>query len=114
MLLSLSLVVAAACLIPAAAKLTGQARMRASAAHFGIGWQRYQLIGVAEFAAAAGVLAGLVWRPVGLLAGVCLAVLLGAAILTHLRSGDGGRELLPALLILTLDTLYLGAAVVEA
>jgi hypothetical protein len=31
--------------------------MRASAARFGIAWGRYQLIGVAELAAAAGVLA---------------------------------------------------------
>jgi hypothetical protein len=113
MLFSLSLLVAAACLIPSAAKLTGQARMRASAAHFGISWQRYQLIGVAEFAAAAGVLAGLVWRPIGLLAGLCLAALLGGAILTHMRSGDGGRELAPALLILAIDALYLVVAFIS-
>ena len=110
MLTSLSLIVAAACLIPAGAKLTSQPRMRASAAHFGIAWQRYQLIGLAELAAAIGVLAGLVWRPIGLVAGMCLAVLLLGAILTHVRSGDSGRELMPALLILALDALYLAIA----
>ena len=110
MLISLSLLVAVACLVPAAAKLTGQTRMRASAAHFGIAWQRYQLIGVAELAAAAGVLAGLVWRPVGLLAGACLAALLVGALFTHVRSGDSGRQLAPALLILAIDALYLVAA----
>ena len=110
MLISLSLILAAACLIPSAAKLTGRTRMRASAAHFGIAWQRYQLIGVAELTAAAGVLAGLVWRPIGLLAGVCLALLLAGALLTHMRSGDTGRQLVPALLILAIDALYLAAA----
>lgn len=107
MLITVSLILAAACLVPAAAKLAGQPRMRASAAHFDIAWQRYQLIGVAELAAAAGVLAGLVWPAIGLLAGVCLAILLAAAILTHVRSGDSGRELVPAVLILAIDALYL-------
>ena len=111
MLTSLSLILAAACMLPAAAKLTGHPRMRASAAHFGIAWQRYRLIGVAELAAAAGVLVGLVWPPVGLLAAVGLAVLLVGAILTHVRSGDSGRELGPALLILAIDALYLVVAV---
>ena len=110
MLTSLSLIAAAACLIPAAAKLTSQPRMLASAAHFGIAWQRYQLIGVAELGAAIGVLAGLVWRPIGLLAGMCLAGLLLAAILTHVCAGDRGRELIPVLLIFALDALYLGVA----
>jgi hypothetical protein len=110
MLTSLSLIVATACLIPAAAKLTSQPRMRASAAHFGIAWQRYQSIGLAELAAAIGVLGGLLWRPIGLVAGIGLAVLLLGAILTHVRSGDGRRELVPALLILAFDALYLGIA----
>ena len=110
MLTSVSLILAAACLIPAAPKLAGHPHMRAAASHFGIAWQRYQLIGVAELTAAAGVLAGLVWRPVGLLAGACLAVLLVGAVLTHVRSGDTGRQLVPALLILAIDALYLVAA----
>ena len=110
MITSLSLIVAAACLIPASAKLTGQPRMRASAAHFGIAWQRYKLIGVAELCAAMGVLGGLVWRPIGLLAGVCLAFLLLSALVTHFRAGDGGRQLMPAVLILAIDALYLGFA----
>ena len=107
----LSLLVAVACLIPAGAKLSGQPRMRASAAHFGIAWQRYQLIGLAELAAAMGVLAGLAWHPIGLIAGVALAALLLGAMLTHVRAGDGGRKLMPALLILVIDALYLGFTV---
>jgi hypothetical protein len=66
MLVALSLLLAGACLLPGAAKLAGHPKMRASAAHFGIRWPRYRLIGVAELAAAAGVLMGLWWHPFGL------------------------------------------------
>ena len=68
MFVTISLLLAAACLLPAAGKLTGQPRMRKSAAHFGIPWPRYRLIGVAELAAAAGILTGLYWHPLGLAA----------------------------------------------
>lgn len=110
MLTTLSLILAAACLIPASAKLASHPRMRASAQHFGIAWQRYQLIGVAELGAAFGVLAGLFWRPMGVMAGACLAVLLLGAIFTHVRSADSIRELTPALLIMAIDALYLAVA----
>ena len=36
MFVTISLLLAVACLLPAAAKLTGQPRMRESAAHFGL------------------------------------------------------------------------------
>ena len=63
MFVTISLLLAAACLLPAAGKLTGQPRMRKSAAHFRIPWPRYRLIGVTELAAAAGILTGLRWHP---------------------------------------------------
>lgn len=107
---SLSLILAGACLVPAGAKLTSHPRMRASAAHFGIAWQQYRLIGLAEVGAAAGVLAGLLWRPMGLVAGMGLALLLLGAVFTHLRAGDSARELAPALLIMAVDALYLAVA----
>jgi hypothetical protein len=65
MLVTVSLLLAAACLVPAAGKLLGHPKMRRSAAHFGIAWRRYQFIGMAELAAAAGILLGLYWRPIG-------------------------------------------------
>src|SRR5450755_1755901 len=64
--LVLSLLLAMLCLLPAVAKLSGHPRMRHSAEHFGIPWKQYRLIGVAELAAAAGVLAGLRWPPLGI------------------------------------------------
>jgi uncharacterized membrane protein YphA (DoxX/SURF4 family) len=60
---TISLLLAAACLLPAVGKLTGNPKMRQSAAHFGIPWSRCRLIGVAELAAAAGVVIGLWWHP---------------------------------------------------
>jgi hypothetical protein len=57
MFTALSLLLAAACLLPGLAKLLGHPKMQKSAAHFGIPWPHYRLIGVAELAAAAGVLA---------------------------------------------------------
>ena len=52
MFVTVSLLLAAACLVPAAAKLASHPKMRHAAAHVGIPWPRYQLIGVAELAAA--------------------------------------------------------------
>jgi hypothetical protein len=76
MFVTLSLLLAAACLVPAAAKLAGHPRMRHAATHFGIAWRRYRLIGVAELAAAVGVFTGLFWQPAGLLAAAGMTLLL--------------------------------------
>jgi uncharacterized protein YqgC (DUF456 family) len=109
MLVTLSLLLAAACLIPAAAKLAGHPKMRRSADRFGIAWRRYRLIGVAELAAAVGVLIGLFWRPAGLLAAAGMILLLIGALITHRRAHDSIREALPALLALVLSGIYLVA-----
>jgi hypothetical protein len=110
MFVTLSLLLAAACLIPAAAKLAGHPKMRHAATHFGVAWHRYRLIGVAELAAAIGVLTGLFWRPTGLLAAAGMALLLIGALITHRRAHDSVREAIPALLALALSSTYLVAA----
>ena len=106
MVLTVSLLLAAACIVPAAAKLLGHPKMRASAARFGIAWKRYRLIGLAELAAAAGVLVGLSWRPLGVAAGVGLAPLLLGAIYYNLRARNGAAHLAPALYVLAIDAAY--------
>ena len=106
MLVTISLLLAAACLFPAAGKLLGHPRMRQSAAHFGIPWPRYRLIGVAELAAAAGVLIGLWWHPLGLAAAAGMTLVLLAAMITHRRTKDGGKEIAPALLTLAITLGY--------
>jgi uncharacterized membrane protein YphA (DoxX/SURF4 family) len=110
MFVALSLLLAAACLIPAAAKLAGHPKMRHAATHFGIAWRRYRLIGVAELAAAIGVLTGLFWRPAGVLAAAGMTLLLIGALITHRRAHDSFREATPALLALALSSTYLVAA----
>ena len=110
MFVTISLLLAAACLLPAAAKLTGPPKMRKSAAHFGIPWPRYRLIGVAELAAAAGILIGLWWHPLGLAAAAGMALLLLGAIITHRKADDSAKEMAPAWLALLLTLAYLAIA----
>ncbi len=110
MLVTISLLLAAACLLPAAGKLTVHPKMRQSAAHFGIPWPRYRLIGAAELAAAAGILIGLWWHPLGVAAAAGMALLLLGALITHRRTADGGKEMAPALIALVLTLAYLAIA----
>ena len=107
MFVTISLLLATACLLPAAGKLLGHPRMRQSAEHFGIRWPRYRLIGVAELAAAAGVLAGLWWHPLGIAAAAGMILLLTGALITHRRAADSGKEMAPALLALAVTIAYL-------
>jgi uncharacterized membrane protein YphA (DoxX/SURF4 family) len=107
MFVTISLLLAAACLLPAVGKLTGNPKMRQSAAHFGISWPRYRLIGVAELAAAAGILIGLWWHPLGVAAAAGMAVLLLGAIITHRKAADRVKDIVPALVGLVLTLAYL-------
>ena len=110
MFVTISLLLAAACLLPAAGKLLGHPKMRQSAARFGISWPRYQLIGVAEIASAAGILIGLWWHPLGLAAAAGMALLLLGALITHRRAADSGKEMAPALLAFAITLAYLAIA----
>ena len=109
MFVTISLLLAAACLLPAAGKLRAP-RMRKSAAHFGIPWPPYRLIGVAELAAAAGILIGLWWHPLGLAAAAGMALLLLGAIIAHRKAADSAKEMAPAVLALLLTLAYLTIA----
>ena len=107
MIIVVTLLLAAACLAPGAAKLLALPQMQASAAHFGIDWSRYRLIGVLEVAAAVGVVVGLAVHPIGIAAGVGMAVLLVLALVAHQRAGDDLREAVPAIVGLGLTLAYL-------
>ena len=111
MFVTLSLLLAAACLVPALGKLTAQPKMLASASHFGIAWPSYRLIGIAELAAVAGVLAGLFWLPIGVAAASGMAVLLVGALTAYRRSGDSLQEAAPAVLALAVSLAYLVVAI---
>jgi hypothetical protein len=106
MFTALSLLLIAVCVLPAAAKLLGHPKMRQSAERFGIPWHRYRLIGVAEVAAAGGVLIGLAWRPTGLAAAAGLTLLLLGALVTHRRAHDSIADAAPALVALAIAIAY--------
>jgi uncharacterized membrane protein YphA (DoxX/SURF4 family) len=110
MFTALSLLLAAACLLPGLAKVLGHPKMQKSAAHFGIPWPHYRLIGIAELAAAAGVLAGLWWHPLAVAAAAGMAVLLIGAVITHRRALDSAKDMAPALLALAITISYLAVA----
>jgi uncharacterized membrane protein YphA (DoxX/SURF4 family) len=96
------------CMVPAAMKLAGTGKMRAAADHFQIPWPRYRAIGVLEAAAALGVLAGLLWRPIGLAAGLGMTILLVAAVASHRRANDEFIETVSALVFLAASVAYVG------
>ena len=110
MFTTLSILLAGHSLQPSTAKLTAQPAMQASAEHFGIEWPRYRLIGVAELAAAFGILAGLIWHPLGVAAAAGMAGLLLGAVAMHARAGDSVKEMAPALVILLVTVAYLAVA----
>jgi hypothetical protein len=110
MFLALSLLLALACLGPAAAKLAGAPAVRESAAHFGIPWNRYRLISVPEMAAAIGVLAGLRVHALGVVAACGMAILLIGALIAHRRAGDSIAAMAPALAAVAVTAGYLAVA----
>ena len=87
-----------------AAKLAAVPAMRARAAHVGFSVAAYRRIGILEILGVLGLLAGALLPAIGALAAAGLLLLLGGAVLTHVRSGDGPRELAPAV-VLGLATL---------
>lgn len=87
-----------------AAKLAAVPAMRARAAHVGMSVASYRRIGILEILGVLGLLVGALVPMIGALAAVGLLLLLGGAVVVHVRSGDGPRELLPAI-VLGLTTL---------
>ena len=88
--------------------------MRQRAAEVGFSAKTYRGIGALELAGAVGLLAGTVLVPVGAAAGVGLLVLLGGALLTHLRNHDEPATVAPAgiaaVLVVAYLALHLGAS----
>jgi hypothetical protein len=88
--------------------------MRGRGAEVGYSANAYRGIGAFELAGAAGLLAGIVVVPLGTAAGVGLLLLLGGALMTHLRNHDEPAKVAPAgifaVLVVTYLTLHLAAA----
>ena len=88
-------------------KLAAVPAMRARAEHVGFSVQSYRRIGVLELVGVAGLLVGAAVPVIGVLAGAGLLVLLGGAVITHLRNRDGLKELAPALVLGAVTVGYL-------
>ncbi len=89
------------------AKLAAFPAMRTRAEHVGFSVEAYRRIGALELLGVAGVLVGAAFPAVGALAGLGLLLLLGGAIVTHLRNGDGPREIAPAVVLGVVAVGYL-------
>jgi hypothetical protein len=84
------------------------ARERASHLRFSV--SAFRLIGTAEACGATGLMAGIRWPALGILAASCLMLLLGGALVAHLRNGDGPWLYAPAAAAALAVGIYLAAA----
>ena len=89
------------------AKILGLRPMRERAAEVGFSTAAYRRIGLLEVAGAIGLLIGLIEPLIGVLAGAGLLLLLGGALVTHIRKGQGAAKFAPALVCGILVVVYL-------
>ena len=89
------------------AKLAAVPAMRTRAEHVGFSVSAYRRIGLLEVLAVFGLLLGAFVPLIGALAAAGLLMLLGGALVTHLRNGDGMREIAPAVVLGLVTLTYL-------
>ncbi|MBI2705186.1 MAG: DoxX family protein [Actinobacteria bacterium] len=88
--------------------------MRQRAAEVGYSANPYRGIGAFELAGAAGLLIGIAVVPLGAAAGAGLLLLLGGALLAHLRNHDEPPRIAPAGIAAALVVTYLALQLVAA
>ncbi|MFI6438033.1 DoxX family protein [Streptomyces sp. NPDC050759] len=93
------------------AKIAAVPVMRQAAAHLDRSQGLYCVVGILEVAGAGGLLAGLVWVPLGATAAVGLALLMVAAAVVHLRHGDPPARALPAAVLALAAVAYTGLSI---
>lgn len=103
-------VLAACFAVLGTAKVAALPGIVSRAHHVGLGPRSYRAIGSLEIAGAAGVLAGLAWRPIGTAAALGLVALMLGAVIAHLRVRAAAAELVPALLLAAVAVGYLVAS----
>ena len=79
-------------------KLLGVPKSLAIRDHLGVSPNQWRVIGGLELAGVAGVLAGLLWAPLGIAAAIGLALLSVGAVAFHLRASDRVAEMVPAVI----------------
>jgi hypothetical protein len=79
--------------------------------HLGVKPVQWRAIGVLELAGVVGVLAGLLWAPIGVAAAIGLALLAVGAVAFHVRTSDGFAKTAPAVIgiVLAVATAILQA-----
>ncbi len=90
------------------AKLAAVPAMRAKADHVGFSVAAYRRIGLLEVLAVLGILVGAAVPVIGALAATGLVLLLGGAVVAHLRNGDGLREVAPAVVLGGVAATFVG------
>lgn len=88
-------------------KILTQPKMVEAAAHLGLSVRSFRFIGLAEVAAAAGLLIGLAWPPLGIAAAAGLVLLLLGALVFHVRAKDPVAAMAPVLVLLVLAVVTL-------
>jgi hypothetical protein len=91
------------------AKVAAVPGMRAKAEHVGFSVSAYRRIGFLEVLGVLGLIVGAFVPVIGALAAAGLLLLLAGAVVAHRRSGDGVREIAPAVVLglVTLSFLLL-------
>ena len=79
-----------------AMKVIGTGTARANAEHLGVSLGLNRLIGIAELAAAVGLLAGLAVKPLAIVTAAAVVALMVGAIGYHLKARDKISAVLPA------------------
>jgi hypothetical protein len=95
------------------AKLAAVPAMRARAEHAGFTVAAYRRIGALEVLAVVGLIIGAFVPAIGALAAAGLIMLLGGALVVHLRAGDSVREIAPALVLGSVSLAFLLLVVAE-
>lgn len=112
-MIMLSILLALALLASAGWKLTGREDVMESYARVGVPAHRLPVLAALLAAGAVGLLAGLVWRPIGIAAAGCLTIYFALAWIAHARHDDL-RHAGPPTVLLALTAAWLILRVVNA
>lgn len=92
-------------------KLVREADVTATMTKLGVPLSWYTPLALLEFAGALGLLAGIVYRPLGIAAAIGVVLYFAGAVVTHLRAKDAKGAPVPGtLLLLSAAPLVLGLA----
>ena len=93
-----TLLLAALFTFAASIKLLGVPKSLAIRDHLGVSATQWRMIGALELTGVVGVLAGLLWSPIGIAAAIGLALLSIGAVAFHLRASDRVVDMAPAVI----------------